>query len=318
MKETGTSPPLPDETRTWLDDHPDIAREPLERVWRLVGLAWPERPLDEQRLSRIRAQILSRAEASQHDPEKQDRQPVRIRRHRRLFMWMALSIGAAVLLMFVAFLATRPTVLTVPNGERLATTLPDGSEVILNSGSTLRVQPFWLPGARKVDLEGEAFFAVTPGRSFILRTFNASVQVLGTRFGVRAWPTEIATVVILEEGAVRLVPATSPDRSVLLRPRQRASTDPDGVTGPEDISTDQLLAWRSGGFAYDDEPLGRVLDDIERRLGTKILVSVPGAEQSRISLYLNATQDPDKVLQLISMVKGYNYRKTEYGYELLP
>ena len=69
-------------------------------------------------------------------------------------------------------------------------TLSDGTIVTLNRNSTLTTQKDLGGNARTVELEGEAFFLVAPDKSrpFTVHTKNATIDVLGTSFNVRAAP----------------------------------------------------------------------------------------------------------------------------------
>ncbi len=86
-------------------------------------------------------------------------------------------------------------------------TLPDGSKVILNANSTLRITANWTNDSeREVWLEGEAFFEVekkpSTGQKFIVHARDVDVEVLGTRFNVNTRHQK--STVSLEEGKVKL------------------------------------------------------------------------------------------------------------------
>ncbi len=64
--------------------------------------------------------------------------------------------------------------------------LPDGTEVILNSNSSINYdEATWLE-SRTLKLDGEAFFKVPSGTPFVVETGNGSVTVLGTEFNVKS------------------------------------------------------------------------------------------------------------------------------------
>ena len=80
--------------------------------------------------------------------------------------------------------------------------LPDGSSVKLMQNSTLSYNKVsWLWG-RKLNLFGSAFFDVTPGKTFTVRTEAGDVTVLGTKFLVEQ---EGKTITVnCEEGSVKV------------------------------------------------------------------------------------------------------------------
>ena len=71
-------------------------------------------------------------------------------------------------------------------GEKLAITLPDHSEVVLNARSKLEYQEKNWKEERTLVLEGEAYFKVNKGSRFAVDSENGKVTVLGTQFTVNS------------------------------------------------------------------------------------------------------------------------------------
>src|SRR5690606_24206533 len=94
---------------------------------------------------------------------------------------------------------TDTLVLTTPHGGTYGVTLPDGSKVWLNAGSTLTYPSRFNAEERVVSLEGEAYFEVrksqTPagGMPFRVFTKGQTIEVLGTVFNVSAYATDPET-----------------------------------------------------------------------------------------------------------------------------
>ena len=63
--------------------------------------------------------------------------------------------------------------------------LPDNSEVILNSNSTITFNKNKWKSNRHLTLDGEAFFKVQKGEKFTVNTEIGQVTVLGTKFNVK-------------------------------------------------------------------------------------------------------------------------------------
>ncbi|HET8752853.1 MAG TPA: FecR domain-containing protein, partial [Salinimicrobium sp.] len=79
--------------------------------------------------------------------------------------------------------------LRIPNGKIFELILSDGSQVILNSGTTITYPVHFLPNKKRtVYLAGEAFFKVAKDslNQFVVNTKNQKVVVYGTRFNVSA------------------------------------------------------------------------------------------------------------------------------------
>jgi len=86
--------------------------------------------------------------------------------------------------------------------------LPDGSEVLLQSGGKLTVKPFC--NTREAALEGEAFFKVAPDKNHPFKVYSQGLvtTVLGTSFTIKANPSDNAIVVNVKTGKVAVSRST--------------------------------------------------------------------------------------------------------------
>lgn len=84
--------------------------------------------------------------------------------------------------------------------------LPDGSSVLLNTGSELKYPPVFEGASREVYLSGEGYFDITANISqpFIVHTGNVTTTVLGTVFNVKAMPGEGQITVTVAKGKVKV------------------------------------------------------------------------------------------------------------------
>ncbi|WP_286766776.1 MULTISPECIES: FecR family protein [Sphingobacterium] len=93
----------------------------------------------------------------------------------------------------------------VPYGRRQEFTLPDQSKVWLNAGSYLTYNPDMQNKPREVYLNGEGYFDVAhTGTTFIVKTKNAAVKVLGTTFNVSSYEEDKRMSIELITGKVEL------------------------------------------------------------------------------------------------------------------
>ncbi|MEX2601460.1 MAG: FecR family protein [Balneolaceae bacterium] len=92
--------------------------------------------------------------------------------------WLA---AAAVLITIGAGWLWLPKTVTIPHGQIASITLPDGSNVELNSGSELRYSRLFSYTHRNIHLNGEAWFGVAQGDDpFVVESNGAVTQVTGT------------------------------------------------------------------------------------------------------------------------------------------
>lgn len=313
---------LPPEAKAWLEEHPEVAPAGLEDAWRLAGMARPYTPAvdpDPARFEAVRARVA--AAVRENAPVRVDRPPHQF--HLTRLFWFA---AASVVVLVGAGLGwwMRPVVLQAPYGERFAATLPDGSQVELNSGGRLQYRRTFGWRTRHVDLRGEAFFDVARSEvPFTVSTFNSAVTVLGTRFSVRAWPDDDQpeTIVVLEEGAVRFAARAGDDAdgaAVVLQPGQMSRV-PGGAaepTEPVPVAVEERLAWRAGGMVFVDQPIGAILNELERRFGLRVETRPASIRGVRLSLVTDHAGSAEEVLAMIAGTRGYTFRPVEGGYLL--
>ena len=310
---------LPPEAQSWLAEHPDVDPADLEEVWRLSEYAPPPESSFERDPARVET-MRARIDEVITDETPASERPERLTYIRTFpHSW---AVAASIVLLIALGLSfwLKPSTLTAPAGERLTATLPDGSMVELNSGARLSFARNFGGDTRTVRLTGEAFFDVASDaqKPFIVKTFNADVAVLGTRFNVRAWPNDPTreTMVVLEEGRVRLAAAKAPAPSVVLEPGQmsRVVAD-DAPSAPTPVSVEQVLSWREGGFYFNDYPIRVILAEAERRFGVTIDASEAVAGQ-RLALFLPQTESVDTVLDALCGAVDCRYSATPNGYEI--
>lgn len=151
-------------------------------------------------------------------------------------------------------------------GIRTHFTLPDGTVVSLNAGSTLRYPVPYDRQERKVALEGEAYFQVThrPEQPFIVGVLNdqIAVKVLGTEFNVEAYTGERMASTTLVKGKVQLLWKNRRGQACeqLLSPAEKAVYRVgDETCLVRKVDPTSETAWRTGKIVFNDTPLPEVL-----------------------------------------------------------
>lgn len=195
---------------------------------------------------------------------------------------IAILIGSAVFLIQpspepsvekVAVLMTTTTI-----GENKDVVLPDGSQITLNSNTSITYPHAFEEGIREVTLSGEAFFDVTHDeeRPFIVHMDNGvKIQVLGTSFNIKSYPEDQNVETTLVSGKVRVVEEKD-NKTVVLNPSQRATyvKNEDKII-IDKVETENLTSWRQGKLVYDETPIREVISDLKRKYKVSISVASP-------------------------------------------
>lgn len=160
------------------------------------------------------------------------------------------------------------------SGQRERLTLPDGSIVQLNSASEIQFHRNFADTARDVTLLGEAYFDIAhDGRPFSIKTGNAQVRVLGTKFGV--WARNEETRVTVREGRVALRALSAPpNKAVELAANQmsvcRQQNEPEP---PQIVDAKNSLGWLEGRIVFEQTPLTEVIAELQRSYNVTIALS---------------------------------------------
>lgn len=195
-----------------------------------------------------------------------------------------------------------------PYGARTNVTLPDGSLVWLNSGSSISY--FSRFGTtRNVDLQGEAFFKVAKnGSPFTIQTSEGEIEVKGTVFNVKAYSGEAFQTTLLE-GSVK-VREKSTGEELMLKPGQQA-----GILNAKlqikDVETDLYSSWKDGKLIFRNEYLPEVTKRLERWYNVKIEL---GKDKRLAEISYTGTIEMEsfsEVLQLLKVTAPISYTYDE-------
>jgi ferric-dicitrate binding protein FerR (iron transport regulator) len=155
--------------------------------------------------------------------------------------------------------------INAPDGARVEFFLPDSTRGWLNSGSKLKY-PTVFSKKRTVELTGEAWFDVKhhAASEFVVSVCDMDVKVLGTQFNVSAYSGDDFTNVTLEEGKVEINGKTGVFNQVLT-PNEKISFNKEvkAVTLSK-VDATRFSAWKEGYLVIDNEPLGDVINRLER------------------------------------------------------
>lgn len=169
--------------------------------------------------------------------------------------------------------------LTTPKGGTYQITLPDGTKVWLNAGSTMKY-PIRFSGAERiVELTGEAYFLVVKDAKKPFKVISAGqeIQVLGTAFNVSAYPDDPETKTTLVEGKVRLSLAGELSEAVSgnsgyveLIPGEQGIIRGERLA-KANVDSELYTAWKSGYFYFKRTPLEEILRQAARWYDVEVL-----------------------------------------------
>jgi ferric-dicitrate binding protein FerR (iron transport regulator) len=158
--------------------------------------------------------------------------------------------------------------IVTPRGAKTNISLPDGSLVWLNSGSTLSY-PTKFSKNRPVTLVGEAYFEVAKSeKPFVVTTAYGDVEVKGTSFNVKAYNDDNIFETTLEEGVVAFK-VKDAENGVTLKPGEQVGKTNDGFTVKQ-VETLYFTSWKDGKLLFNREPFPGFIKKLERWYNVKI------------------------------------------------
>jgi ferric-dicitrate binding protein FerR (iron transport regulator) len=199
--------------------------------------------------------------------------------------------------------------LTTPRGGQFTLVLPDGTQVWLNSASSLRYPTAFRGKDRIVELEGQGYFEVTANadQPFKVIVRNMEVQVLGTGFDIMAYPDETTVNTTLLTGSVQVKAGPAQQ---LLHPGQQAVLDnQDQHISVKTADVKKVTAWKNGLFVFNNMALPAILREVARWYDVEIVyTATPGAE-----LYGGGIGRNLQLAGVLALLEGngYNHFKIE-------
>lgn len=196
-----------------------------------------------------------------------------------------------------------------PSGQKAEVNLPDGTTVLLNSGSTLTYATNFSHNNRSVILEGQAFFDVAKSTEhpFDVSVGAVKVVVHGTSFDINGYTNDSQIEVALLSGEVSVISATSGELLTEMKPNQKAIIARDESAKCTLVSCDasEESLWRLGKLKIDNEKLTDIIRKMEQWYGVKIqLQNRPTDKRYWMTI---KTESLKEMLEIINRMTPINY-----------
>lgn len=199
----------------------------------------------------------------------------------------------------------------VPAGENQELTLPDGSIVNINSGSTLIYPKEFKGDTRTLYLTGEANFTVKKDQEhpFIVSTNYLKVQALGTKFNIQAYSESDKITTTLENGAVKVDKITGGEDSFLLSPNEQLEYNyKTGVFEKRKIDAANYSGWTKGELNFINQPLKEILATIQRKYIVDFVINTRLFTQDLYTIKFHQHADINTIMKVLTMtVSGLAY-----------
>ena len=197
--------------------------------------------------------------------------------------------------------------------------LPDGSEVWLNSNSTLHCPNRFDSLNRIVELEGEGYFTIVGNEDwpfFVHTKKGVSVKVIGTEFNLSSYSNDPFLKVTLIKGQVILIDNATL-KTIVLQPMEEVILKNNEFrNAAKNVATKvtEDTSWKEGFLMFDNTPMDVVIRKMERWYGVTVSVN-----DIRINNYrITAEFESESLIQVLEIFKiSSNIRYTVDGTQVI-
>jgi transmembrane sensor len=282
-----------------------------------MRLAWEELKNEETRYDVDWDKMYATVAASTDYPEI-------LTSKQRKARWWKYAAAASVILLAVYFVSIRnqarqsineeATTASTKNNElnpgnsRQTIHLPDGSTVILNTGSKLNYPSAFNNDRRDVYLSGEGFFDIRHDarKPFFVHIGKISVKVLGTAFNIKTDPGEEKIEVTVTRGKVQVLNENK-SLGIITASEQFSYSEVTELGLTKTVDTIPVIAWKPAEIYFNDITMDEAAKKIEQRFGATVEFEISTAKACRVTATFSEDDLLEEILTVICAVS-----KTEY------
>lgn len=200
---------------------------------------------------------------------------------------------------------------TAPRGDKSKIQLPDGTLVWLNSETTIRYPSNFANNNRQIELDGEAYFEVEKyqGESFLVKTKDYNIKVLGTKFNVMAYADFNRTQTDLIEGRIEIekdgktIEELSPGEEIIYQLNQFTIRETD---------TEKTVMWKENMFDFDQIAFSELVKRLERWYDVEIVVKGDTLPETIYSGVFKNEETIWQVLDILQVTMPFTYKHIDY------
>jgi transmembrane sensor len=236
---------------------------------------------------------------------------------------LAVAAAAALLLTggVTTYLLTRTpagaayATITTAIGEKKTIQLADGSRLVLNAGSTVRI-PKDMARERKLDIvDGEVFFDVkgNPDVPFTVQSGPLTTTVLGTSFNITAYQSLNRISVAVTAGKVSVTRESA--KSAMLTKDQALTYDRKKDSAYVDVLDRSLLGWQQGILVLNDASFDDMAVLMQKNFGLILTTETQSIRETRYTTELSAAMEPVKAAEVLAAIHRLKIKVT--GHEVM-
>lgn len=225
-------------------------------------------------------------------------------------IFAGILFGAGFTGMKIAGKLSQSITVITKSGERAQVTLPDGTNVWLNTDSKVDYHASVFSSERKVDLTGEAYFEVTKDKHspFIVNSKNIHTKVLGTKFNIRANSDDEWVTTTLLEGSVLV---TAPGmNNVKMKPEQQLTINTRTMNTLLSAcpGADDYIGWIQGKLHFKEATLKEIANTLAKYYKVNIIFADERLQEQKFTCDFDLSDSIHQILSLLSLTNKFDYQ----------
>ena len=184
--------------------------------------------------------------------------------------------------------------------------LPDGSEVWLNSNSSLEYKTNFWNRERSVFLTGEAYFDVAKddSRPFIVKNQGFRVKVYGTTFNVKAFENNNSMEVSLLSGSIDVSSAN--DVRMMVPGETAVCMKNTGKISVEKTDVNFIAVWAKDSIRFERKSIKELVKYLSRWYGVKFVLDSSISENQAYTFTVK-NEPLEEILRLMAHIHLIKY-----------
>jgi len=197
---------------------------------------------------------------------------------------------------------------SVSRGQKSQLTLPDGTQVWINSGSKISYPDNYGKKSRTVRLTGEALFKVAKNarKPFFVEAGAAKVKVLGTTFNLKSYPGENSIETALIEGSVEIT--VQPDkpgssaRTLKIKPGERLIySQTENRLLVNKFEQGEVADWTNNKLVFRNDCFENLVNKAERWYDIDFVYYDKDLNKQRLTVEMHPNEPVTRLLEIIEL-----------------
>lgn len=208
------------------------------------------------------------------------------------------------------------TTVSTQAGERKNVTLPDGTNLMLNSVSTIRISPGFSANRIVQLIDGEVFFDVKhdPKHPFIIKSGRLTTQVLGTAFNIRAYSQLGKMTIGVLRGKVGVRVDNQPSH-FLIRGQQIAYQRDDQTIQLMPLDK-QNMAWQKGNLVLNNASFEEMSILMAKNFGIQVYTNQQSLKTKHFTTTISTSTPALKAMEIVAAIHQLKIKKRRNDIEI--